>query len=44
MIVRVRSVVGLGLVLLLAGAPGVLAEKKAEAPQGQEGEAAPPSP
>jgi len=35
MTVRVRSVVGLGLVLLLAGAPGALAEKKPKPPKGK---------
>jgi hypothetical protein len=33
MTVRVRSVVGLGLALLLAGAPNALAEKKPKAPK-----------
>jgi hypothetical protein len=36
MIVRVRSVVGLGLALLLAGAPGALAEKKPKPPKGKK--------
>lgn len=36
MIVRVRSVVGLGLVLILAGAPGALAEKKPKPPKGKK--------
>ena len=37
---RVRSVVGVGLVVLLAGAPGALAEKKAKPPKGKKGETA----
>ena len=36
MIVHVRSVVGLGLALLLAGAPGALAEKKPKPPKGKK--------
>jgi hypothetical protein len=36
MTVRVRSVVGLGLALLLAGAPGALAEKKPKPPKGKK--------
>ncbi len=36
MAVRVRSVVGLGLVLLLAGAQGALAEKKPKPPKGKK--------
>ena len=36
MTVRVRSVVGLGLALLLAGAPGALAEKKPKPPKGRK--------
>ncbi|HYN01220.1 MAG TPA: hypothetical protein VE359_02120 [Vicinamibacteria bacterium] len=36
MTVRVRFVVGLGLALLLAAAPGVLAEKKQKPPKGRE--------
>ena len=36
MTVRVRSVVGLGLALLLAGAPGALAEKKQKPPKGRK--------
>ncbi|HSD65344.1 MAG TPA: hypothetical protein VLF95_01515 [Vicinamibacteria bacterium] len=38
MIVNVRLVAGLGLGLLLAGAPGVLAEKKAKPPKGRKSE------
>ena len=34
--VRVRSAVGLGLALLLAGAPGALAEKKQKPPKGKK--------
>jgi hypothetical protein len=34
--VRVRSVVGLGLALLLAGASGALAEKKPKPPKGKK--------
>ena len=34
--VRVRSVVGLGLALLLAGAPGALADKKQKPPKGNK--------
>jgi len=37
---RVRSVVGLGLAVLLAGAPGALAEKKAKPPKGKKSETA----
>jgi hypothetical protein len=40
MIVRVRSVVGLGLALLLAGAPGALAEKKPKPPKGKKADTA----
>ena len=36
MTVRVRSVVGLSLVLLLAGASGALAEKKPKPPKGKK--------
>ena len=36
MTVRVRSVVGLGLALLLAGAPGALADKKQKPPKGNK--------
>ena len=36
MTVRVRSVVGLGLALLLAGAPNALAEKKPKPPKGKK--------
>ncbi len=36
--VRVRSVVGVGLAVLLAGAPGALAEKKAKPPKGKKTE------
>jgi len=36
MTVRIRFVVGLGLALLLAGAPGVLAEKKPKPPKGKK--------
>jgi len=36
MTVCVRSVVGLGLALLLAGAPGALAEKKEKPPKGKK--------
>ena len=38
MTVRVRSVVALLLTLLLAGAPGALAEKKAKPPKGKKAE------
>ncbi len=38
MTVRVRSVVALGLAVLLAGAPGALAEKKAKPPKGKKAE------
>ena len=36
MTVRVRSVVGLGLALLLAGAPGAVADKKQKPPKGNK--------
>jgi hypothetical protein len=39
-VLRARSVVGLGLVLLLAGAPHTLADKKAKPPKGKKAEAA----
>ena len=39
--VRVRSAVGLGLALLLAGAPGALAEKKQKPPKGKKDGGAP---
>jgi hypothetical protein len=38
MTVRVRLVVGLGFALLLAGAPGALAEKKPKPPKGKKAE------
>jgi hypothetical protein len=38
MTVRVRSVVGLGLAVLLAGATGALAEKKPKPPKGKKTE------
>jgi len=37
---RVRSVAGLGLAVLLAGAPHALADKKAKPPKGKKAEAA----
>jgi hypothetical protein len=39
MTVRVRFVAGLGLALLLAGAPGALADKKPKPPKGKKTEA-----
>ena len=38
MTVRVRSVVAVGLAVLLAGAPGALAEKKPKPPKGKKAE------